>query len=114
MQKTNKGTQKSINTKVTQIVYNPVGARDFRYNLFYFLTIDLRPLGNPSSIAPWPPGCLLPVVSGRPANAADFECLVGAPDAVLDAVADLLRVGGEADVAGDVAAAMAGADALVD
>ena len=45
---------------------------------------------------------------------AGLGCLVCAPDAVLDAVADLFRVGGEADVAGDVAAAVAGADALVD
>ena len=47
-------------------------------------------------------------------STACFGCLVGAPDAVRDAVADLFRVGGEADISCDVAAAVAGADALVD
>ena len=58
---------------------------------------------------------MLPVVvriAGNPA--ADFEYLVGAPDAVLNAVADLFRVGCETDVAGDMASAVAGANALVD
>ena len=44
----------------------------------------------------------------------EAERLVGAPDAVLDAIANLIRVGGEADVAGDVTSAVAGANALVD
>ena len=54
----------------------------------------------------------LPVVDVR--STACFGCLVGAPDAVRDAVADLFRVGGEADISCDVAAAVAGADTLVD
>ena len=59
----------------------------------------------------------LPVVDARIVGAScstEAERLVGAPDAVLDAIANLIRVGGEADVAGDVTSAVAGANALVD
>ena len=51
---------------------------------------------------------------GASSSCTEAERLVGAPDAVLDAIANLIRVGGEADVAGDVTSAVAGANALVD
>ena len=47
-------------------------------------------------------------------STAEAERLVGAADTVFDAIANLIRGGGEADVAGDVTSAVAGADALVD
>ena len=46
--------------------------------------------------------------------AADIDRLVGAPDTIHDSIADLFRVGGEANVTADMAAAVAGTDALVD
>ena len=54
------------------------------------------------------------LVGASPSSCTEAERLVGAPDAVLDAIANLIRVGGETDVAGDVTAAVAGANALVD
>ena len=46
--------------------------------------------------------------------AADIGRLVGAPDTIHDAIADLFGFGGKANVTADMASAMAGADALVD
>ena len=46
--------------------------------------------------------------------AADIDRLVGAPDTIHDAIADLFGFGGKANVTAHMASAVAGADALVD